>query len=587
MIITDKKLLKQYTASKRLWQGIPSIEVTKKGRIFLTFYSGGTQEEIGNYVLLVKSEDGINYSEPIAVVFEEGHRCFDPCIWIDPLDRLWLTWTRYPDDGLFAVICEKPDAEEIVFGEPFFIGHDVMMNKPTVLSSGEWMFPIAVWKEYLTYNFPGFGKDTSVKGSYVYVTSDQGKTFQKLGYADVPNRSYDEHQILELSDGSLRMFVRTQAGIGAADSYDGGKTWSKGYDIGYGGPSSRFHITRLRSGRVLLINHFQFHGTQRSNLTAMLSEDDGRTFPYKLLLDSRRPIAYPDVKEGEDGYIYITYDRERGAFKSNFDEVMNCAREILVARITEEDILQGEVKNKGSYLQHVASKLSDYTGTTQNLFHEETRKTVIQSIEENKIIAILRGIPKEKLIPLAEALYEGGIRLLEMTYSANGSVPDEETAAGIKMLTEHFKGRMYIGAGTVLTKEQVYLTKSAGGLFIISPNVKSEVISHTRRCGMVSIPGALTPTEIELAHENGADFVKMFPITNMGTDYVKAVTAPLSHVKLLAVGGINENNMKDYQKAGVLGFGVGSNIAKKSLLACDDYAGITTLAKKYVDSLLK
>ena len=163
------------------------------------------------------------------------------------------------------------------------------------------------------------------------------------------------------------------------------------------------------------------------------------------------------------------------------------------------------------------------------------REDVIKRIEEEKIIVIVRGVESEKLIPLAEALYDGGIRLLEVTYSANGKVSDAQTADNIKMLAEHFEGRMYIGAGTVLTKEQVELTHKAGGTFIISPDTCAEVIEKTCELGMVSMPGALTPSEIQSAHKSGADFVKMFPITNMGIGYVKAVLAPLSHIKLLAV----------------------------------------------------
>lgn len=213
------------------------------------------------------------------------------------------------------------------------------------------------------------------------------------------------------------------------------------------------------------------------------------------------------------------------------------------------------------------------------------REDVIKRIEEEKIIVIVRGVESEKLIPLAEALYDGGIRLLEVTYSANGKVSDAQTADNIKMLAEHFEGRMYIGAGTVLTKEQVELTHKAGGTFIISPDTCAEVIEKTRELGMVSMPGALTPSEIQSAHKSGADFVKMFPITNMGIGYVKAVLAPLSHIKLLAVGGIDENNMGDYLKAGVCGFGVGSNIIDKKALANGDFDSITELAKKYVSEV--
>lgn len=210
------------------------------------------------------------------------------------------------------------------------------------------------------------------------------------------------------------------------------------------------------------------------------------------------------------------------------------------------------------------------------------RDKVIKTIEQEKLVVIVRGIEREKLIPLAEAMYEGGIRLLEVTYSANGSVSDEDTAENIRMLSEHFEGRMYIGAGTVITPGQVELTKKAGGQFIISPDAYEEVIKKTKELDMVSMPGALTPTEIQAAHRAGADFVKMFPITNMGPEYVKAVKAPLSHIKLLAVGGVDHTNMGEYLKAGVCGFGVGSNIINKKMLEANDYAGITRLAEEYV-----
>lgn len=209
------------------------------------------------------------------------------------------------------------------------------------------------------------------------------------------------------------------------------------------------------------------------------------------------------------------------------------------------------------------------------------KNKVIEKISDKKLIAILRGIPEDKLIPLAEALYEGGIRLLEVTFSADGSVADEETARRIGVLAKHFEGRMYIGAGTVLSPRQVELTANAGGSFIISPDRSESVIKKTVESGLVSIPGALTPSEIVEAHNYGADFVKLFPVTSMGAAYVKAVKAPLSHIKLLAVGGIDENNMADYLKAGVCGFGLGSNITDKKMIADGDFAGITALARKY------
>ena len=213
------------------------------------------------------------------------------------------------------------------------------------------------------------------------------------------------------------------------------------------------------------------------------------------------------------------------------------------------------------------------------------KNEVIKAIEKEKIVAILRGIPSEKLLNTVQALYDGGIRLLEVTYSADGHVSDEETAENIARVVKEFEGKMFIGAGTVLTKKQVRLTKKAGGSFIISPDVNADVIKETVKCGLVSIPGALTPSEITAAHRFGADFVKLFPVTSLGVGYVKAITAPLSHIKLLVVGGVLEDNMLEYLDIGVCGFGVSTNITDKKMIAEGDWAGITALAKKYTEVL--
>lgn len=210
------------------------------------------------------------------------------------------------------------------------------------------------------------------------------------------------------------------------------------------------------------------------------------------------------------------------------------------------------------------------------------REQTIKAVEKEKIIIIVRGVEREKLIPLAEAMYQGGIRLLEITYSANGKVSDEDTAENIRLLARRFQGRMYIGAGTVLTEKQVELTAQAGGKFIISPDTCPLVIEKTRDLGLVSIPCALTPSEMQIAHKSGADFIKIFPITSLGASYVKAVKAPLSHLKMLAVGGIDESNIAEYLQVGINGFGLGSNIIDKKKIAENDWQGITELAKKYV-----
>lgn len=210
---------------------------------------------------------------------------------------------------------------------------------------------------------------------------------------------------------------------------------------------------------------------------------------------------------------------------------------------------------------------------------------IIQEIEKNKIIVIVRGVAKENLIPLAKAMYEGGIRLMECTFDASGKTPWEETAENIRMLSKEFEGKMYVGAGTVINEKQVELTKNAGGKFIISPDTNESVIRKTKELGLISIPGSITPSEVMTAHRAGADFVKLFPVNIYGPGYIKTLSAPISNVKFLAVNGITSENLKDYLEAGAKGVGVGSGIVNKQMIAEGNFAGITELAKKYVENI--
>ncbi len=358
MLITNPSTLKKYYSEHRVWQGIPGIAHTQNGRTFVSFYSGDTKETYGNYAAVIMSDDETHYGEPITVAYKEGEfRCFDPVLWIDPQGRLWFIWNVMPGEEVMAVICDDPDADNLVWSKEFCVGRGIMMNKPTVLSTGEWLFPIAIWKLDIYNNFRCQAlTEEDVALSYVYKTSDNGKTFVRLGGADVPNRSFDEHMVYEMNNGVLRMLVRLHGGIGESYSYDRGKQWSAGHKTELGGPSSRFFIKKLKSGRVLLINHYNFK--KRNNLTALLSEDDGMTFPYSLLLDERDSVSYPDAVECEDGMIRIVYDRERGCFLSSLEKAYSSAREILTASITEADIINGRLCSQKGYLKRVVCKLS-------------------------------------------------------------------------------------------------------------------------------------------------------------------------------------------------------------------------------------
>lgn len=207
---------------------------------------------------------------------------------------------------------------------------------------------------------------------------------------------------------------------------------------------------------------------------------------------------------------------------------------------------------------------------------------IIQAVKEHKLIAIVRGVESEKCIKIAQALYEGGFRLMEITYDQKHPENWEETARAIGAVANAFAGRMYVGAGTVTCTELVELTHKHGGQFIISPDVNEDVIRRTRELGMVSMPGALTPTEVMVAHRAGANFVKLFPAGNLGTGYVKAVKAPISHVDLLVVGGIDEKNVASFLAVGAAGAGIGGNLVNKAWVEAGEYEKITEVAKALV-----
>jgi len=209
---------------------------------------------------------------------------------------------------------------------------------------------------------------------------------------------------------------------------------------------------------------------------------------------------------------------------------------------------------------------------------------VIQSVYEGKVVAILRGVREDQLIPIAEALYAGGIRMIECTFDHSRADCIEANCRMISMLAEHFAGRMHVGAGTVLTAEEAEAAVRAGGEFIISPNVDEKVIARTRELGAVSMPGALTPTEIVNAWKAGAHFVKVFPAGDLGVSYMKSVRAPLRHIPMLAVGGITPENIPDFIKAGACGFGVGSPLLPSDAVEKGDYEAIARRAAQFVEA---
>lgn len=341
----------QYKDINRIWQGIPGIERTRGGRLYATWYSGGKDEGVENYVLVVSSnDDGLTWSQPLLVIDPPGDvRAFDPVLWVDPQNRLWLFWAQSQGHwngrgGVWFIRCDTPDARSHAWTEPRRITNGVMMNKPLVRANGEWLLSIGGWGTMQ----PILPELSSDSGSNVYASNDQGVTFVRKGGAIVPHRCFDEHMVVERKDGSLWMTVRTNYGIGQSISTDGGATWAPGYPADIAAPGSRFHVRRLPSGRLLLVNHLGFTG--RSHLTASLSDDDGRTWSAHLLLDERPDVSYPDATVDADGRIRVIYDRERSK-----------AREILFASFTEADILSGCVTTPGGFLKRIVNKVPGST----------------------------------------------------------------------------------------------------------------------------------------------------------------------------------------------------------------------------------
>ena len=336
----------------RSWQGIPGIEHTPKGRVFVAWYTGGFKEpSVTNSVLLAYG-DGKTFTAPEVMAGpRDGARAFDPTLWRDPAGRLWYIYNRGTKDtaehGVWARICYQPDAKTPSWGAEFRIGFDeaavaFRMNKPIVLSTGEWVLPVT-HSPQKTYDW--FARSTQVQG--VAISTNKGKSWKLHGAVQAPEWAL-ENMVVELRDKRLWMLTRTGAGVlWESFSSDRGKTWTPGAATKIASPGSRFFVRRLASGNLLLVNHHRFQG--RSHLTAQLSADDGKTWNDGLLLDERKGVSYPDGVEDKDGLISVVYDRDRQG-----------AGEILQAQFTEKDVLAGKPVSGRVQLRQVLNALAPW-----------------------------------------------------------------------------------------------------------------------------------------------------------------------------------------------------------------------------------
>ena len=209
---------------------------------------------------------------------------------------------------------------------------------------------------------------------------------------------------------------------------------------------------------------------------------------------------------------------------------------------------------------------------------------IMKVIEESKIIAIARGVQPEDAVKLAEALYVGGIRMLEFTFNMKDPTCTN-TDRCIEAVAKAMAGKMYVGCGTASYPELVDRAAAVGANFIISADVNEAVIKRTKELGLISMPGAMTGTEAMRATAAGADYVKLFPLGNLGASYVKALCGPFGHIKYLAVGGVNAGNVTEFLKNGCVGAGVGGNLVNLDFIKNGEFDKITAAAKEYIDAI--
>lgn len=351
----------------RAWQGCPTIARTRGGRLFMGWYTGGLLEPcIRNFNVLIQSDDGgATWSRPIMAIYsdyQQMHRNIDIQLWVDEDNRLWVMWTHSPYyehsveatirtpfncdyhrefTGVEVLVCNDPDADELIWEEPRVICGGFLRCKPLIRKNGDYVFPAYDWIHEDRY--------------ILRVSRDKGQTFEDVLACEKPrNRVFDETMVYEVGQ-KLCMLARTTLGYYLwSESEDDGKTWSQPSEF-QKAPSTRMYIARLSSGQLVYVRNIS--DTSRQGMKVCLSEDDGKTWPYSLVLDTRESVSYPDLAEGENGVLYIVHDRERDNRSHLNRETWksDAAKEILLSKVTVADLYAGEL-GENSYVSRVISK---------------------------------------------------------------------------------------------------------------------------------------------------------------------------------------------------------------------------------------
>lgn len=336
----------KYSPDIRRFQGCPTIAVTKNGRIFLGWYSGGTGEpRIENYNIISYSDDnGKTFKNLLIIPSDEENmiHALDIQLYVSGDGALHVVWVQnnairagvgakenwcsdHPmgiQEGVifldlkhssWEVVCQDPDADDIIFDEPKYVFDGFMRCKPLTLSNG---------------NIITFAYDQLTANHGYNISYDGGKTWERRYGGRKLKTFFDENMAYEKKDGSVVMYSRCELGcLAKGVSLDGGLTFSDDEESEIEAPATRFFISRTPSGRIILVHNDD--KKIRKNMSIWLSDDDGESWPHRVCIDERSAISYPDI-DFYDGKIYMTYDRERTG-----------AKEIFFSVFTEDDIING------------------------------------------------------------------------------------------------------------------------------------------------------------------------------------------------------------------------------------------------------
>jgi 2-dehydro-3-deoxyphosphogluconate aldolase/(4S)-4-hydroxy-2-oxoglutarate aldolase len=207
-----------------------------------------------------------------------------------------------------------------------------------------------------------------------------------------------------------------------------------------------------------------------------------------------------------------------------------------------------------------------------------SKSQVISLLTDPGIIAVVRAKTSDQINPLSQALIAGGVVAIEITMTTPNAIE------AIRSARESFAGEALIGVGTVLDVKTCEAALAAGAEFVVSPVCRAELVKIAHSADRPIMLGAYTPTEAQLAHESGADFIKIFPADTLGPGYMKSLRAPLPHLRLVPTGGVDVNNVGDFLNAGCVALGVGSSLVSTKILQTSDWPALTQKAKEFVQA---